>query len=1037
MTSRFGARWSLPGEASPYLIVWWYDKEAQDTDRRLSPFLATRQLDHWIVSNRPTLREIGEELEANPTSRQGSRSSARGTADLKQRIAAAFQTGTLVALRSGTSTQATSGAADVSVALVQGSRSVTQHKQKQVTYYQFEVLVPANYTTLDQMYRLFERTVYGKEINIPWSCGGYCDMAKNAGKVIPFLIPQEELEFNTDPSVKQQRAQGKNAYEQLPDSKRRAITTEIDRRYYEKSGDKPGTQIKKGQPGKALMWQQQQAEVMQEHQRLEKLPPQLKELMTGGGANFQPKDYQQLLRIAEKLKQFTAQDLSLFKMVAVRTTHDLDLFERSVDLFLARKEELRRALENLERRPEAATPDTMEAAIDASWDGVDLSKVGKMSRSDQYALARRQTWEATKAQLAYMGSHPGEVAADFAKTATLMNTGETFAAMGKDLAEAANGDANSWARWAAGFGTGAKLSGWLLAVGGVLYVLSWLTGAGELATIAAVMGRLLISAIVLSTVESELRIVAASQAKTPEEFKQQVNKAAAAQLNALVMLAMLGLAWAMRFVAKTFFPKTVKSLQTTLARLRERVRLVGRLADKKAAIATEMRGHRSRLEQAGKAAKDAAKAQANALEGMTLDEFIAKMESGALLPEAKLQEGQKIPWKQLAGTPEGLKTIEGYQQRLVSELRSEVLNEIDALIKEQTDAIDATLDKISKATTPEELGTTLKEHEDFLKEDEVAARGKVREQRALQKAAADALGFKDIPPPELRTLAETLRRPITETDPAKARAKRLEIISELRNVHGAVRPPKYEGYVFDKILEENQAALARSRVVLHSMNLDVIVGMERGGSFLTDALVEGDPVLSAKVRKMQVHPALEGSKGKYDGPKMQAEFQKLINGGAKKIVVYDAYMGGRTARSLVEQVFKPLANKNPGVTFQMYWLRETFGLRGADVVGQEDLAGSLKPNSPYSKSILPPRVENVTLVLGDDMDVVMSPNGQESIRIFNSSGNVTEVVTPKPGQTTRQVLIKRLNRSSSPSRSPGGSGGPVVPAPPNTRPKND
>jgi hypothetical protein len=113
-----------------------------------------------------------------------------------------------------------------------------------------------------------------------------------------------------------------------------------------------------------------------------------------------------------------------------------------------------------------------------------------------------------------MMTHPGETAVDFAKTMTLMNTGETFRGIGQDMAEAASGEADAWARWAGGVGAGAKLSGWLLAVGGVLYVLSWLTGIGELATIAAFMGAMLASTIVLSGVEYELRIQAAAEAQS-------------------------------------------------------------------------------------------------------------------------------------------------------------------------------------------------------------------------------------------------------------------------------------------------------------------------------------------------------------------------------------------------------------------------------------------------------------------------------------------------------------------------------------------
>jgi hypothetical protein len=895
----------------------------------------------------------------------------------------------------------------------------------------YPIKVPRGMKTEEELDRYAEVLIFGRVVNVRWKKLGW-DVPGFArkGQTVYYLYRASEVRQFGGRDVSQVvRPPARNsAYEGTQGTRRRALNREIDKRYWEGTGIPRGQQIKKGDQAKEDMWNFYRDEVMEDQQRIKDLPPEYKALM-GGEASFEPADYARILRIAEKLKQFTPEDIALFNLVAVRTAHDLDLFERSVNLFLARKEELRQALEDLKHRSEGTAPETMEAAIEKSWTGADLSKIGKMSWSDQYLLAQSQTWKATQAQLAYMAEHPGEVAVDFAKTATLLNTAETFSAMGKDLTEIANGDANAWARWAAGFGFGAKLSGWLMAVCGVLFVLSWLAGAGPLATLAALMGRLLAAAIVLSLVESELRVVAASKAKTPEEFKEQVNKAAAARLNWMIMLALLGLACAIRFVAKTYFPQHVKNLQQTLARLREKVRIFGKLADKKAEIAAELKSYKGRLEHEGKLAKDAAIAQADAIEAMSLDEFIAKMESGEFLPEAKLQEGQKIPWKQLAETPAGLKAIEAFRQRFANDLRSGIVKEIDALVKEQTDAIDVTLDKVDKATLPDELSKALTEHEGFLRDEEVAARAKVRQERALQRAAEEALAFKDPPPLELRTVAEQLRVPIPETDPKLARAKRWEVIKELRNVHGAERPPKYEGYVFDKIVAENQAALASSRAALHKMNPDVIVGMERGGSFLTEALTHGDPVLAAKVRKMQVHKAPAGQpskKGKYDGPKMQAEFQKLIDAGAKQIVVYDAYMGGTTKRSLIKQIFEPLSAKHPDVTFHMYWLREAFGLEGAEIVGLEQ----------HSKSIMS-TYEKVTLVLGDDMDVVLSPDGKASLRIFNTEGKVTEVVTPKPGQSTRQALIELLNRAPSTVQPPGNTGLPVVLPPPNPGQKEE
>jgi hypothetical protein len=202
-----------------------------------------------------------------------------------------------------------------------------------------------------------------------------------------------------------------------------------------------------------------------------------------------------------------------------------------------------------------------------------------------------------------------------------------------------------------------------LAVGGVLYVLSWLTGVGELATIATLMAAMLASTFVLSIAESELRIKAASKAKTPEEFKEQVTKAAAARTNVIVILALLALALAIRFVAKTYFPETVAKIKRSLARFREKVRIKGKISEIKGEFVKEMEGHKQKLIEAGESAKKSAIKQADAIDKMSLENFIDKLEKGDgdFFQEASVQKGQKLPWGELAKTPEGLKAIETYR----------------------------------------------------------------------------------------------------------------------------------------------------------------------------------------------------------------------------------------------------------------------------------------------------------------------------------------------------------------------------------------
>ena len=627
-----------------------------------------------------------------------------------------------------------------------GPSNVLQRKpdDEAVKKRSYSFKVPRDIQTEEALDRYAEVLIFGRVMNFKWKwqTGGLDVKAfAREGKTVAYiydaaLVSEHGGKSEGDATVP---PSSNSAYNKTKGAERDAVNTEINRRYWKEGRIPEGELIKSGEQSKIDMWNVYRDEVMGEKQTLNKLPPEIKALM-GGEPSFKPRDYEQLLRIADKLKTFSPEDIAVYRMLSLRATDDLDLFEKSVDMFLARKAELKKALEAYQAQQKGNAPESMADAMAASWTGFDASRIGKMSESDQYDLARRQTWEVTKAQLEYMKDHPGETAVDFAKTATLMNTGETFKGIGEDIAEAASGDADAWARWAGGMGAGAKLSGWLLAVGGVLYVLSWLTGVGELATIAAFVGAMLASTIVLSTAESELRIKAASRAKTPEEFKAQVTKAAAARTNVIIMVALLALALAIRFVAKTYFPETVAKISKALARFREKVRIVGKLSEVKADFAAEMEGHRQKLLEAGETAKESAKKQAEALDKMSLDDFIDKLDqgSGDFFQEAAVQEGQKIPWKALAETPEGLKAIEAYKARLTEALRTQVPKEIDAMVKEQADAIDAMLEKVKKATVPDEFEQAIRDHEKFLSEAEVARRGRAREAQVLKEKAEEA-----------------------------------------------------------------------------------------------------------------------------------------------------------------------------------------------------------------------------------------------------------------------------------------------------------
>ena len=616
---------------------------------------------------------------------------------------------------------------------------------------EFSVFVPADVTSIDQVFRLYELVAFGRETHEPWQCwDGTCDLAKRRGQTLRFRVHRAVVEANADPDAPARQEQEKKALAGKSAAAKKVILDEANKRYAQLSGDRTGTKITKADEGKSRTWNNQLDDVMSEGAKLEQLPPAIKTLLTGQAKEYSPKDYKQLLRIARKLGTLSPEDLAAFQLLTVRAADNIDLFEKSVDMFVARKAELVKALEAQQQAGQQAqqkpapdqpppAPDTLQGALDEKWKGLDERAVATMTESQRYDLARQMTAEMTEAQLKYMKDHPGETLADFAKSATLLNTPETFRGIGQDLAEAANGDANSWARWAAGTGAGAKVSGWLLALAGVLYVASWLTGVGELVTIAAAATVLLGSTLALSEAESELRIKAASQTKDPAEFKRDIQSAAAARANVIVSVAGIVIALALHFVAKAAFPKTMQNISRSLARLRERVRLRGSVYALKPSIAGEIGAYKAELTSVCDAAKVQSVAMSTEIAGLSADQFVDRLESGNgdFLDQTKLPVQQRVNYRELATFPEGRAAIELYRQRLIESLANDVPRQVDSLRQNYLGQLDEFLQDVDQAQTHEELEAAIDKLEPALTEERLKAfmRGQ-QDQLTKQKLAA-------------------------------------------------------------------------------------------------------------------------------------------------------------------------------------------------------------------------------------------------------------------------------------------------------------
>lgn len=624
--------------------------------------------------------------------------------------------------------------------------------------------VPDNVQSEKELYHLFDLYVYGADAGSTWTQDGSTgpvDLTQVRGKTVTLTVPRKAVNQKTSPDVKKAREESKKTFGQLKGAEQQNVSAEANKRYYERSGDTPGTLIKKGEEGKSQMWEQALTDVLKDKEALQRLPPEIKQLM-GPESSYRPADYQHLLRIAEKIKNnFTPEDIQAYKLLTTRATDNLDLFEKSVDLFLARREELKKALNN-ELQKQGANQggqsqakaeqkeENLQDVLNKQWEGFDESALAGLSESDRYALAQQKANELTSAQLKYMAEHPGETAKDFAKSAALLNTGETFGAIGDDLKTAANGDANTFARWAAGTGAGAKLSGWLLALAGVIYVASWLTGVGELATIAAAAGYLLATTLTLSAVESQLWLKAASQAKTPGDFKTATQRSAAAQTNVIVGLATVVIAAVIHGFAKAAFPETLGKISKSLKNFRERIRLKGSIYEIKPQITSEMGTLKGELAKRLETAKQQAATEAAAIEKLSTDEFAAKLdkgEAGTVFDKSGVPAEQRINWGELLKIPEGRKAVEMYRAKLLDILKTDVPAQIDRVGQEYNSQIDSFLKEVEAAKNHDELGAAVDKVKDIftdeylknLVEQERARITKQKLEEAAGKAHQDAL----------------------------------------------------------------------------------------------------------------------------------------------------------------------------------------------------------------------------------------------------------------------------------------------------------
>jgi hypothetical protein len=150
-----------------------------------------------------------------------------------------------------------------------------------------------------------------------------------------------------------------------------------------------------------------------------------------------------------------------------------------------------------------------------------------------------------------------------------------------------------------------------------------------------------------------------------------------------------------------------------------------------------------------------------------------------------------------------------------------------------------------------------------------------------------------------------------ESDPSFRNLHRNDILSDLRTMGGGKtdnQPPKFEGFILDSVLRENQQVFGQARNILGVMNPHSLLAMERGGAFLGDVLAHGDKGISSILTRVPKTPDSNG-KLRFDPESLKGLIREQVADGKTSFALVDAYMGGSFAAHLeITYLFRLLGN---------------------------------------------------------------------------------------------------------------------------------
>lgn len=161
------------------------------------------------------------------------------------------------------------------------------------------------------------------------------------------------LDRTLTPGTPEERASRRQYFRSLPRSEQAQIHAEVDREFWERTQYRPGQRLGRSRDDRVMAqyWLRLRDEFIRRRQAIDALPANIRALLFSETATrrLQPRDYEAVLRIANKLLQLSDSELEAYRARTTSRTSDLSTFEASIDRYIAEVQERRAAVEEREQ----------------------------------------------------------------------------------------------------------------------------------------------------------------------------------------------------------------------------------------------------------------------------------------------------------------------------------------------------------------------------------------------------------------------------------------------------------------------------------------------------------------------------------------------------------------------------------------------------------------------------------------------------------------------------------------------------------------